>query len=57
MTENTNKRELQYDKTYIKIADCAKLIIQAGVKRVCYKEKYRDTSGIDFIKENIIVVE
>ena len=145
MTENTNKRELQYDKTYIKIADCvselsygkrakvgcvivseggqiishgwngtptgfdncceyfgedgelhtkpevlhaesnailkcarfgnastnnstiyvtlspcrdcAKLIIQAGVKRVCYKEKYRDTSGIDFLKENGIIVE
>lgn len=37
--------------------DCAKLIIQAGVKRVCYKEKYRDTSGIDFLKENGIIVE
>lgn len=37
--------------------DCAKLIIQAGIKRVCYKEKYRDTSGIDLLKENGIEVE
>lgn len=37
--------------------NCAKLIIQSGIKRVCYKEKYRDTSGIDFLKENGIIVE
>lgn len=36
--------------------DCAKLIIQAGIKRVVYKEKYRDTTGISFLKENGIKV-
>ena len=29
--------------------ECSKLIIQSGIKRVIYKEKYRDQSGIDFL--------
>lgn len=30
---------------------CAKLIVQAGIKRVVYLEKYKDTSGIKFLKD------
>ena len=30
--------------------DCAKLIIQAGIKRVIYGEVYRDTKGIDLLR-------
>ena len=30
--------------------ECAKLIIQAGIKRVVYGEKYRLTDGIDLLK-------
>lgn len=37
--------------------DCAKIIIQAGIKRVCYNEEYRDKSGILFLKKNGIKVE
>ena len=37
--------------------DCAKIIIQAGIKRVCYDEKYRDPAGIDFLQENGIQVD
>ena len=37
--------------------DCAKLIIQAGIARVCYLEVYRDASGIDFLRKNGIVVD
>ena len=29
--------------------ECSKLIIQSGIKRVIYREKYRDTSGLDFL--------
>ena len=29
--------------------ECSKLIIQAGIKRVVYHVKYKDTSGIDFL--------
>jgi dCMP deaminase len=31
--------------------ECSKLIIQSGIKRVVFKQKYKDTSGIDFLKE------
>ena len=31
--------------------ECSKLIIQSGIKRVVYKEKYKDSSGIDFLEE------
>lgn len=30
--------------------ECAKLIIQAGIKRVVYSEQYRLTDGIDLLK-------
>ena len=29
--------------------ECSKLIIQSGIKRVVYKEKYKDTTGLDFL--------
>lgn len=31
--------------------ECSKLIIQAGIKRVVYYNKYKDTSGIDFLSQ------
>ena len=37
--------------------DCAKLIIQAGVLRVVYSEKYRNTEGIDFLHSNNVIAE
>ena len=37
--------------------DCSKMIIQAGITRVCYLEEYRDKSGIQFLKKNNIKVE
>ena len=37
--------------------ECAKLIIQAGIKRVVYKEIYRDTTGIQLLKDLGITVE
>ncbi len=30
--------------------ECAKLIIQAGIRRVVYKEQYRNTSGIELLE-------
>lgn len=30
--------------------ECSKLIHQAGITRVVYLNKYRDTSGVDFLK-------
>ena len=37
--------------------ECAKLIIQAGIKRVCYKDEYRITDGIDLLRKAGIEVE
>jgi dCMP deaminase len=37
--------------------NCANLIIQSGIKKVFYSEDYRDSSGIDYLRENGIVVE
>lgn len=36
---------------------CAKLIIQAGIKRVVYKEQYRDTDGLELLRKAGIEVE
>lgn len=37
--------------------ECAKLIIQSGIKRVVYYEEYRDTSGLELLKKAGIEVE
>lgn len=37
--------------------ECAKLIIQAGIKRVCYGEEYRDRSGLNFLLQNNIEIK
>lgn len=37
--------------------NCAKLIVQSGIKRVVYMEEYRDTTGVDFLRKCGIIVE
>ena len=37
--------------------ECAKLIIQAGITRVVYRDEYRLTDGIDLLKKAGIEVE
>ncbi len=37
--------------------ECSKLILQSGIKRVVYLEEYKDTTGIDFLKQAGIKVE
>ena len=37
--------------------ECSKLIIQSGIKRVVYAEKYRLTDGVDRLKRAGVVVE
>lgn len=36
--------------------DCAKMLVASGVKEVVYKENYRDSSGVDFLKKCKVVV-
>ena len=36
--------------------ECSKLILQSGISSVIYKERYRDTTGIDFLNNSGIKV-
>ncbi len=38
-------------QTHSPCKDCSKLILQAGIKRLVYIENYKDTSGLEFLKE------
>ncbi len=37
--------------------DCSKLVVQSGIKRVVFINGYKDTSGIDFLREAGIEIE
>ena len=37
--------------------DCSKLVVQSGIKRVVFINGYKDSSGIDFLKEAGIEIE
>ena len=43
--------------THSPCIDCAKLIIQAGISRVVYLEDYKNSDGIDLLKNVDIKVE
>jgi dCMP deaminase len=36
---------------------CARMIVNAGIKKVIYCDEYRDTKGVDILKDSGIVVE
>ncbi len=37
--------------------ECSKLIIQAGISRVVYKDNYRSQEGVDLLRKANIIVE
>jgi dCMP deaminase len=43
--------------THAPCLDCAKLIYQSGIKRVFYRDSYRNTDGITFLERSGITVE
>ena len=47
---NNNSTGATIYVTHAPCLECAKLIIQAGIKRVVYAESYRLTEGIDLLK-------
>ena len=47
---NNNSRDATMYVTASPCIECAKLIIQAGIKRVVYSEKYRLTEGIELLE-------
>jgi len=42
--------------THAPCLDCAKLIHQAGIRRVFFGASYRDHSGVDFLKASGITI-
>jgi len=53
---NNNSKDATLYVTASPCIECAKLIIQAGIKRVVYSEKYRITDGIDLLERAKIEV-
>jgi dCMP deaminase len=47
---NNNSKDSTLYVTASPCIECAKLIIQAGIKRVVYSEKYRLTEGIELLQ-------
>jgi dCMP deaminase len=43
--------------THAPCLDCAKLIYQAGIKRVWFGTSYRDNSGLDFLKASGVEIK
>jgi len=43
--------------THAPCLDCAKLIYQSGIKSVFYKNDYKNTEGVDFLKQCNVQVE
>lgn len=37
--------------------ECAKLLVRGGIKRVVYRDEYRLTTGIDYLKKYNVEVE
>jgi dCMP deaminase len=43
--------------THAPCLDCAKLIYQSGISSVLYRNGYRDTSGVEFLKKSGVEVQ
>lgn len=54
---NNSSRDATLYVTSSPCIECAKLIIQSGIKRVVFSEVYRMTDGIDLMKRAGIVCE
>ena len=37
--------------TYSPCKDCSKMIVQSGIRRVIYRDEYRDLSGVKILRE------
>ncbi len=54
-TQSTNGATLYI--TLSPCRECSKLIFQSGIKRVVYSKKYKDQSGIEFLKNSRVKVD
>lgn len=54
-TESGDKASLFV--THMPCIDCAKMIYQSGINTVYYRDSYRTTDGVDFLKKSGVKVE
>jgi len=47
--QNGNGQDATMFITHAPCVECAKLIIQAGIKKVYWKSEYRDTAGVELL--------
>lgn len=52
-----NAREATLYLTHSPCKECSKLIMQAGIKRLVYLDEYKDTSGIELLKQGDVMVQ
>ena len=46
-----NAREATLYLTHSPCKDCSKLVLQAGIKRLVFREAYKDTAGLALLKD------
>ncbi|MBK9421961.1 MAG: dCMP deaminase family protein [Flavobacteriales bacterium] len=51
-----NAREATLYLTHSPCKDCSKLVLQAGIKRLVYRDAYKDTAGIVLLKDGGVEV-
>lgn len=44
-------------QTHSPCKDCSKLILQSGIKRIVYIDKYKDLSGLEFLEKAGVKIE
>ncbi|MEN9302508.1 MAG: hypothetical protein RL264_937 [Bacteroidota bacterium] len=47
-----NCKEATLYLTHSPCKDCSKLVLQSGITRLVYQHAYKDTSGLDFLRES-----
>ena len=54
-TNNARKATLYL--THAPCRECSKLILQAGIKRLVYRDAYKDISGLDLLTKGGVVID
>lgn len=56
-SSNESGKDADIFITHAPCIECAKLIYQSGIKNVYYDQKYRDDSGLEFLRVSGVGVE
>lgn len=54
---NTKDKKFELICTISPCLDCAKMILQSGIKKIYFKDYYKDTSPVNFLQSNGVKCE